>query len=102
MFRHYGGNDGSITVEGEGGIPPYLYSLNAGTFQDSGTFSSLEAGTLTVTVQDNNLCTFDVQVIITQPVPPLTGNNYFTNRRKLSWSFHRKCYSRRFKQSGSI
>jgi gliding motility-associated-like protein len=70
----FGGNDGSVTVDGAGGIPPYLYSLNAGPYQASGTFGTLSSGIYTVTVQDNNLCTFDVQVIITQPGPPLTGN----------------------------
>ena len=69
----FGGNDGSVTIAGSGGIPPYRYSLNAGPYQASGTFGTLTSGIYTVTVQDNNLCTADVQVIITQPGPPLTG-----------------------------
>ena len=68
-----GGNDGSVTVAGAGGTPPYQYSLNAGTYQASGTFGTLTAGIYTVTVKDNNSCTKDVSVIITQPAPPLTG-----------------------------
>ncbi len=68
----YGGNDGSVTVGGSGGTPAYMYSLDGGVFQISGIFGSLVAGTYTVTVRDNNLCTYDVQVIITQPAPPLT------------------------------
>lgn len=69
----FGGNDGSVTVDGSGGTPPYLYSFEGGAFQASGTFSALTAGNYTVTVQDLNLCTFNVPVTITQPVVPLTG-----------------------------
>ena len=70
----YGGNDGSITVTGSGGTPPLEYSLNAGAFQASGTFSSLYAGTYHVKVRDANLCTFDLLATITQPWIPLTAH----------------------------
>jgi gliding motility-associated-like protein len=70
----FGGNDGSVTVAGSGGIPPYLYSLDSGVYQPSGTFGALSAGTYIVTVQDVNLCTFDISVSITQPLPPLSGS----------------------------
>jgi gliding motility-associated-like protein len=68
-----GGNDGSVTVDGSGGTPGYQYSLNGGTYQVSGTFSTLTAGSYTVTVQDGNLCTYDVPVTITQPALALSG-----------------------------
>jgi len=70
----YGGNDGSLTVEGLGGTPPYQYSLNSGAYQSSGTFGLLIAGTYTVTVMDASLCTVDVLVDITQPQIPLTAS----------------------------
>lgn len=62
-----GGNDGSVTVTASGGIAPYLYRLNSEAFQPSGTFESLTAGTYTVTIQDNSLCTFVVTVIVEEP-----------------------------------
>ena len=62
-----GGNDGSVTVTGAGGVGPYQYSLDGGVFQASGTFGTLIAGSYTVTVQDANLCTKDIAVTITQP-----------------------------------
>jgi gliding motility-associated-like protein len=62
-----GGNTGSVTVDGLNGTPGYQYSLNGGAFQVSGTFGSLTAGSYTVTVRDNNLCTFPVPVVITEP-----------------------------------
>jgi len=69
----YGGNDGSVTVAGSGGITPYQYSIDAATYQASGTFGTLTANNYTVTVQDANLCTYNVDVTINQPAQPLSG-----------------------------
>ena len=68
-----GGNDGSFTVEGSGGTAPYMYSLESGPMQASGSFSTLTAGTYTVTVYDANLCEHFIIVIITEPNMPLSG-----------------------------
>jgi len=62
-----GSNNGSVTVFGTGGISPYKYKIGAGSYQNSGTFGSLAAGSYSLTVQDANLCTFNVQVVITGP-----------------------------------
>jgi hypothetical protein len=70
----YGGNDGSVTISGSGGTTPYEYSLDGGNFQASGTFSSLTAGTYTITIRDAAMCTYDVMATITQPWIPLTAN----------------------------
>ncbi len=52
--------NGSITASGSGGLAPYTYSLNSGTFQTSGTFSSLLAsgGTVnySIVAKDANNC----------------------------------------------
>ncbi len=64
-----GGSDGTITVEGWGGSQPYLYSQGGGAFQSSGTFSSLPAGTYTITVKDAALDEFDIIIDIFQPDP---------------------------------
>jgi gliding motility-associated-like protein len=65
------GNDGSVTVDGSGGSTPYMYRLNTGAYQASGTFDTLTAGSYTVTIRDANQCMFDVPVTITQPLLPL-------------------------------
>jgi gliding motility-associated-like protein len=70
----FGGNDGTVTVDGSGGTPPYQYKIGSGTYQVSGTFGALIAGNYTITVQDINLCTFDVPVTITQPFTTLSGS----------------------------
>ena len=69
-----GGDDGSVTVEGSGGTPPYLFSLDGSPYQASPTFSSLTAGNYTIIIQDANLCEFSLPVIITEPGLPLSGS----------------------------
>ena len=68
----FGDASGSVTVAGSGGVAPYLYRLGAGPYQPSGTFGSLIAGTVNITVQDANLCTFSLNITITEPAI-LTG-----------------------------
>lgn len=47
-------NDGSISVQANGGIAPYMYSLNGGTFQSGNSFTGLAAGDYVVTIMDAN------------------------------------------------
>jgi large repetitive protein len=70
----FGQSTGSVTVEGSGGTAPYMYSIGGGPLQASGTFENLAAGNHTVTVTDNNDCTHDIPVTITQPASALGGN----------------------------
>ena len=54
----YNGSDGSITITGSGGTPPYTYSANGGSsYQSSNTFTGLTAGSYTTIVKDSNNCT---------------------------------------------
>jgi large repetitive protein len=54
-----GSTDGTITINSvDGGISPYTFAINGGTFQAGNTFSSLAAGNYTITVQDANGCLF--------------------------------------------
>lgn len=56
--------DGLLEVTGVAGTAPYLYALNGGTFQSNPTFTSLGAGTYTVTAKDAIGCTFELEVVI--------------------------------------
>jgi len=74
----FGDKTGSVSVSGTDGVSPYLYKITGGSYQASGTFGTLNAGSYTITVQDINLCTFDVPVTITQPLAVLAINTAST------------------------
>ncbi|MCF8250436.1 MAG: gliding motility-associated C-terminal domain-containing protein, partial [Saprospiraceae bacterium] len=61
-------NSGAVTVAASGGVPPYLYAVNNGPFQASGTFGGLGAGAYQITVQDANGCAATDLVAINAPV----------------------------------
>lgn len=61
----YGGTT-SITVAGIGGIAPYMFNINNGSYQSSNLFSSIPAGTHIVGVKDNNGCLATQTVTLTQ------------------------------------
>ncbi|PKA83674.1 putative repeat protein (TIGR01451 family)/gliding motility-associated-like protein [Ulvibacter sp. MAR_2010_11] len=54
----------SVTVEAAGGTPPYLYALDGGAPQASGTFTNLSQGIHSIVVVDANGCDASVQVTI--------------------------------------
>src|SRR5438128_8851482 len=70
----FGGATGSVTVAGSGGTSPYTYAIDGTTFGASGTFSSLGAGSYTITVKDANGCTTTQGVTITQPAAALSSS----------------------------
>ncbi len=58
-----GAENGQISVVSvDGGAAPYAYSINEGSFQSSAVFTSLPAGTYSITIQDANGCTFADEV----------------------------------------
>jgi gliding motility-associated-like protein len=63
----FGLTNGSFTIAGNGGMAPYSFSLDGGAYQPSGVFTGIAAGSYTITVRDANLCTFDVQAVVTEP-----------------------------------
>jgi alpha-tubulin suppressor-like RCC1 family protein len=62
----FGGNNGSVSVNSNGGSPPYnyLWSPSGQTWQ---TATSLAMGTYTVTVTDANGCTVTATASVSQP-----------------------------------
>ncbi len=65
-----GDNNGQITVNASGGLPPLFYSMNGGPFQSGNIFSGLSAGNYIITVKDENNCENQVNVIINPSVGP--------------------------------
>lgn len=65
----FGGSDGVIVIEADGGTAPYEYSIDGGTtWQNSNSFTNLIAESYTVFVSDDNGCVSDSEnVTVTQP-----------------------------------
>jgi gliding motility-associated-like protein len=62
-----GDNSGIIIVGAAGGTSPYSYAVDAGPFQASNTLSSLSAGVHIVHLKDNNGCTKDTSITLSEP-----------------------------------
>lgn len=66
-----GGNSGTVTVTGSGGIPPYTYAVDAGVYTPSFLLTGLNAGAHIVHMKDVNGCIKDSTITITEP--PVLG-----------------------------
>lgn len=62
-----GGNDGSATVSGVGGLLPYTISWNFGI--TASTINNLGAGVYVAVISDENNCTVETTIIIEEPSP---------------------------------
>lgn len=69
-----GESTGSATVSATGGVPDYTFEWNDPNAQTGPTAVDLAAGTYTVTVTDQNNCTGQLEITITEPATPLGGN----------------------------
>lgn len=59
--------DGSVVIVPAGGVNPYTYGINAGTYGSNSTFNNLNIGPHTIHVKDKNGCKLDTNINITQP-----------------------------------
>jgi len=63
----FGQRNGSISLEVQGGTPPYLFSLDNQTFNGSNIFLGLGAGEYTVYVKDGQGCVFLDRITLEDP-----------------------------------
>jgi gliding motility-associated-like protein len=63
----FGNSNGQIVVSAAGGTPGYLYSIDFGLPQITGTFSGLSAGLHIIGVGDSHLCLDTIHVQLDQP-----------------------------------
>ena len=76
----FGDTTGSFSITGNGGIAPYLYSLDNGVTQGLiGDFTNLPVGNYTVNIEDNLGCTFDLPVSLTQSTPIVSVASVINN-----------------------
>ncbi len=66
----WNGSNGTVSLTGNAGAPPYRYALDNGSLKSSPYFVGLSAGEYAVMVQDGNGCkmAMEVQVPATQPM----------------------------------
>jgi len=78
-----GNADGTLTITGEGGNPPYMYSIdNGGIFQADNMFTELAEGAYNVVIQDADGCetTATASVIVDNVLDiPLVDTLYLLN-----------------------
>ena len=60
-----GGSDGSITIDGKGGVGPYTYKWGQGT--TGPTTTNLTAGAYQVTITDSKNCPFSTTLTVVEP-----------------------------------
>ena len=74
-----GDNTGSITAVATGGQAPYTYSLDGITFNTTNVFTNLHVGTFNITVKDNNGCTAETTIVLTEPTEAVSVTVIFSN-----------------------
>lgn len=66
-----GNNNGLISVDGvSGGLSPFTYALDGGTYQSISTFLNVLAGTHAVSVQDDNGCIISSSIVVSDIAGP--------------------------------
>jgi len=79
-------SDGSISASAAGGSG-FTFQLNSGTFQASGNFTNLAAGTYTVTAKDNRGCTASKQFTVNaNPADPCSSVTFTVSATSTSSS----------------
>ena len=63
----FGNDNGSVLLSGVGGVEPYLFGLDGGVLQTGGSFGSLVPGLHTIRIQDDSLCSNEIEISIFEP-----------------------------------
>ena len=72
-------NNGSITINSNGGTGSHMHSINGGAFQSSNVFSGLAVGPYSINTKDANNCTIANYAIISEPTPIVINLDSSTN-----------------------
>ncbi|MCA1751393.1 MAG: gliding motility-associated C-terminal domain-containing protein [Flavobacteriales bacterium] len=67
------GNDGSISIDLEGGTNPFIFSIDGGAnFQEGAVFNNLFAGDFEILIRDGNDCEIEDEITLTRQTPPMS------------------------------
>ncbi|MFM7078221.1 MAG: beta strand repeat-containing protein, partial [Bacteroidota bacterium] len=72
-------NNGSITLNSQGGTSPYSFSLNSGASQTNNSFPGLPQGPYGIVVTDANGCTASTQTTVPSAPGPVVNQAVATN-----------------------
>lgn len=69
----FNGATGTVTIGAMNGTPTYQYGVSGTALSNNALIAGLAAGNYSVIVQDNNACTVAVNVVIGQPLVPVSA-----------------------------
>lgn len=69
----FGAADAELTLTGQGGEAPYLYSSDGINFDSNSIFDNLSSGTHEFWIQDDNGCQYQSSIIVANPLPFIVG-----------------------------
>jgi large repetitive protein len=72
-------SSGSIIATASGGTPSYTFSKDGSTFVSGNVFTSIAAGTYTITIKDSKGCTFSAAPVLVPQSNPLALATEVTN-----------------------
>lgn len=72
----FGGDDGLISIQANGGTQPYRYQFENQLFQSENSFSNLESGTYNLSVLDTNNCLTTITHTLFEPSESFVISNY--------------------------
>lgn len=64
-----GGNNGTVTLNGNGNYPPFQYAIGTSNYTSSNSFTGLAAGAYAFHIKDSLGCTNDSNFVVTNPLP---------------------------------
>ena len=63
----FGNDNGRVSIEGQGGIGPYLYGVDGTNLQADSNFTNLTPGAHTIFIQDDSMCVTQQEIDIFEP-----------------------------------
>lgn len=78
-LKCYGDTSGTISIDGTGGTPPFMYSYDQTPFVTTPILAKISAGSHLIKMRDANGCIKDTTVTLTEPAKLLITNPFITN-----------------------